>query len=349
MTCVRRQTLGFCRAARKIHARYEATRRMQHLLIDASRSSIEIARTRRLVRVTEQKGWKLAEQFVRTRLARQLHQYRSQLDSTIGQLETQKVYLASEAEIVRDLIALGEEFEQVRFDARDDRLIVTTLPIELEGTWLGPFAVGLDLKSLSTISKGYYDVIALDPCPSRTRDDVTHPHVQSGELCEGEAQTAITNALKQGRLLDFFQIVHGVLGTYNSSSPYVSLDDWNALRCNDCGDTHSPDDGYICGQCDDSICSGCQSICTTCSEIVCGSCSKRCESCQESVCEKCVQECTDCDNHTCNDCLTEKRCKSCAKETEEAESEDESGQSPIQQHPLPEVHADGMGQTAVLA
>jgi hypothetical protein len=319
------------------------------LLIDGSRSSIEIARTRRLAAIVDRKAWKIAKQFVRTRLAHQLQHHRNQLDSAISQLEMQIVYFASEAEIVRDLIVLNDEFESLQFDCKEGRLVVTTSPIELEETWLGSFAISLDINSLSTTSKGRYDVIALDHNPSRARDDVPHPHVKGGELCEGHAQSAINGALKQGRLLDFFQIVHGVLTTYNSSSPYVALEDWSSVRCNDCGDSHSPDDGYICDKCDDSICSGCHGVCKTCREITCNSCSSVCESCQESVCHTCVTECVDCDAPVCTECLTNERCKSCAEKAEESESQDESGEPAVEQHSIPEVHTNGLGKVTVPA
>ena len=66
-------------------------------------------------------------------------------------------------------------------------------------------------------------MIAEDPHPAHSDDSVTHPHVQSEGVCEGDAKLPIRNALSQLRLLDFFQIVGSLLRTYNSGSPYVAL------------------------------------------------------------------------------------------------------------------------------
>ena len=110
---------------------------------------------------------------------------------------------------------------------------ITTDPIVLDDTHLGPFQVRLDWNRLG--SHQPYRVVALDPHPAAANEAVTHPHVQEEHLCEGEGRAGIESALNTGRLCDFFLIVSRLLGTYARGSAFVELDDWEGIRCQDCG------------------------------------------------------------------------------------------------------------------
>ena len=130
--------------------------------------------------------------------------------------------------LVEELDQVREEFGSIDFDKAENTLSIVTDPIALEDVALGPFRIQLKLDKLSELYKDRpYRVIALNPNPAATDEEVTHPHVSGERLCEGDGYVAISSALEQGRLCDFFTMVRSILNTYNPDSPYVSLDDWS--------------------------------------------------------------------------------------------------------------------------
>lgn len=130
-----------------------------------------------------------------------------------------------------------------------------TEEIVLEGVDLGRFEIALKWDKLGCSQP--YAVIALDPNPAASSSDTTHPHVQDGSLCEGDGRMPIRQALRQGRLLDFFIMVRQVLETYNAASAYVSLDQWHGIDCHDCGRLVAGDDRYTCERCEVDVCGDC--------------------------------------------------------------------------------------------
>ena len=77
---------------------------------------------------------------------------------------------------------------------------------------IGPFKIVLDWSDLSVTKP--YQIIAQELQPAASDDEVTtHPHVHGRMLCEGEGRVPIRNALRQGRLCDFFLLVQQVLQT----------------------------------------------------------------------------------------------------------------------------------------
>lgn len=150
---------------------------------------------------------------------------------------------------------LQDEFARIEFGNDEDSISVITEPIELEGIYLGPFEIKLHLDKLSELYKDSpYYCIALDPNPSATNEEVTHPHVSNEKLCEGDGHAAITAALEQGRLVDFFTMVKSILNTYNPDSPYISADEWEGAACYDCGYVVSGEDCYYCYRCENNYC-----------------------------------------------------------------------------------------------
>ena len=99
-------------------------------------------------------------------------------------------------EIFRDLTALQEEFSEVECNLKRPTISVVTQEVTLEGVELGRFEIILDLRCLDEHQP--YEVTALDPSPAASNADVTHPHVETGKLCEGEGRAAIRAALSQG-------------------------------------------------------------------------------------------------------------------------------------------------------
>jgi len=143
--------------------------------------------------------------------------------------------IATAEDIYRDILALHDEFEDVSWERRQQTLGARTEPIELEGVHLGEFGIRLDWGNLVNGHPENYCVVALDPHPASSNESVTHPHVQDKDVCEGDGRIPIRTALEQGRLMDFFLVVRNLLRTYNSGSPFVSLDEWYGANCSDCG------------------------------------------------------------------------------------------------------------------
>lgn len=298
--------------------------------------------------------WYAADQERRTALSR-VSSLLSKLEYAKDLLEKPFASPPSFRDIYLDLCAVQQEFGSLAWD-KDGRLCVTTEEIELEGVYLGPFRVALSLRPGSRDSSrpfAYY-CIAEDPHPAARGDEYTHPHVSDEYLCEGEGSLAISNALREGRLYDFFVLVRSTLNTYATDSPYVKLDEWEGVSCSECGYIiHDRDELYRCDQCDTALCSECSDSCDTCGrtycrqhmdrcercghrmcpdcessstcvecgKTVCGDCRMTCSDCGEDVCTKCVGECTDCKEQFCPSCLS--GCEDCGdKVCDECKDED---------------------------
>ncbi|PHR95206.1 MAG: hypothetical protein COA78_30575 [Blastopirellula sp.] len=275
----------------------------------------------RKLRICYTKGWSLAAKTLQ-------RQYTSATQSLICRLSqhqdnlpwnSQSVLSTSAREIYSDLGFLEEEFSRFAFDLRSCTLSVTTEPITLESIELGEFLIELTWSDELS-----YQVIAQQPNPARSDDSVTHPHLQNEDLCEGDGRHLIKQALDQGRLSDFFQIVTNILRTYNSSSPYVSLDEWHGVICSDCGSSNCADDNHDCAKCSTTICGHCYYGCPGCDHSYCNSCVVECKSCDQMHCAYCIRQCENCQTNICPSCIYEtERCHDCHEELEEEKSEDQ--------------------------
>ena len=220
--------------------------------------------------------------------------------------------LASVAEIYCDVVALHNEFDDVCADRDEMELCVTTTPIVLDGLHLGPFQIRLCWKNLSQLTS--YRVVALEPYPARTNDQVTHPHVSDETLCEGEGRAAIRAALESGRIGDFFLLVSQVLRTYAPGCAYVELSDWHGSPCSQCGAGVDDDDRSYCQRCDEMLCADCSCCCAGCDQSYCSECLTTCSSCDDQFCAQCLDRCTACHANVCDNCSLEGRCPDCQKE-----------------------------------
>ena len=226
-------------------------------------------------------------------------------------------------DILADLRQVEEEFGGFRYDRGQKTLSVTVGPVELEGVYLGEFEIRLLVANLAQAcrSNTIYRIVALDPHPAGCNQSTTHPHVSDERLCEGEASAGIRSTLAEGRICDFFQLVNAVLTTYNPSSPYVALADWNGRPCHDCGETMSESNSSSCSSCDNDFCDGCISFCRSCDESTCPACLECCSACGEKMCPSCKTECPDCGETLCPSCLKESKC-SCLEEPQPNEEDD---------------------------
>ena len=218
-------------------------------------------------------------------------------------------------DILAELTALDSEFDEVAVSMERHCITVTTDAVLLEGVDLGRFALVLNWHRLN--ERGAYEVEALDASPAAASDDTTHPHVQSNSLCEGEGKTAIRQALRDGRLFDFFVLVRQILQTYNASSAYVSLDDWFGISCPECGTTTSDDDSNICDGCSTTTCRECSNRCRDCDDYFCSDCIRTCTGCEDDTCSSCRSACAECGDGFCKGCLTDECCPLCNENKEE--------------------------------
>ena len=247
------------------------------------------------------------------------------------------------ASIFKEILALRDEFESVTIDPNKQSLTVETSSIVLEGVYLGSFEIRLSWKCI--LQSSPYDVIAVDPNPASSSDDTTHPHVQSDSLCEGEGSDAIRRALDEGRIYDFFCVVDQILRTYNSSSAYVQLEDWEGVCCKACGDSVQTDEACACGKCETELCTDCSSCCDACSDRYCTECVSCCETCHDDCCDYCMKSCDECSEKYCPSCLNEGICDDC---TERQNQTIETDNTETHQ-PSPAVHPVRDGKVAVPA
>lgn len=115
-------------------------------------------------------------------------------------------------ELLAELTQLDREFEHVIIEPKRSLLSVKTESITLGDIDLGRFQIELYVDRLAErLDSSAIDIVALDPNPTGSNDQVTHPHVSDLALCAGDASLPIRSALKEGRLCDVFLLVRGVL------------------------------------------------------------------------------------------------------------------------------------------
>jgi len=283
----------------------------------------------------KRRGWYLAAAVLQHELAYELSMIHSELSSlATGLPEAITPPATSAGDICHDLVALTTEFAAVDFDIKERRLSVTTEAITLENLYLGPFEIRWHWNHSATP----YRVVAVDPQPAASRDNVTHPHVMDEQLCEGESHVAIREALSQGRLLDFFTLVANGLRSYNADSPFVAIDAWYGGRCSDCGYGLGEDEGYTCETCNEAVCNDCEVTCNGCDRSYCSQCTTLCCGCDDGYCRGCLSFCADCRQPFCPQCLPEnERCSNCH------EQQAEKAEASI------EIQSPGLGQAALSA
>jgi hypothetical protein len=292
------------RAAVLIHSKLVAEGSYSPLPVLYDHEWEELTGTIRRLELVRGKGWRAATESLISQLdvdaaslSRQLDRFRNGLPKNPASQQ-----ILSPREIGADIVALEQEFEEVELDLKEKKLAVVTSSIELEDIYLGPFRIVLEWGALG--SGGCYEVLAEDPHPADSNDDVTHPHVSGSQLCEGEGSTAIHKALAQGRLLDFFVLVRQILETYNPGSAYVALSRWNGgVDCSDCGYSMDEDSSYGCNRCGASVCGDCHNTCAACDEWTCGGCSLSCHECHETCCRGCLKPHPQTRMLTCPTCL----------------------------------------------
>jgi len=286
---------------------------------------------RNIARARE-RGWHLAAQSLFGNLADAGRSLERELEEALRGLarRTQPRLPASVSAIYLDLRALESEFEEVEIDLKTHELVVTTDTIELDGVLLGAFQIRLTWTDIGD-SSSPYRVVALDPHPSARRDDVTHPHVQDEQLCEGDGRAVIAAALAESRFQDFFLLVNRVLHTYGRGHAYVELDAWEGTPCADCGSCVDDDDRNYCIGCDSTLCDSCSLSCRGCDNSYCADCLRPCAGCGSDFCSNCLETCSVCRKDFCADCRENRMCTDCYQKLHPEEPEnDSSDESPCE-------------------
>ena len=263
------------------------------------------------------RGWNDAATRLTSKLENKLRDLPYATEQALQTIVNVRNQLPSLRQVVEELAPLQAEFGRTEYNLQERTVSVFTDPIELDGTFLGDFEIRLEIKKLAQLQdSSAFRLVALDPHPAATNDSVTHPHVSEEYLCAGDASTALIQALASGRICDAFLLVKSVLETYNPSSPYVSLDDWNGISCYDCGYITHEENSFYCEACDNGFCDECFSYCHSCNTSLCRGCLSECAVCEEPVCEGCMSACSECDETMCVSCLEDGICSSCKEETE---------------------------------
>lgn len=303
---------------------------------------------RGLWRTARERGWTRAAAECRDELRSALRVLIGQAQTAIEQLDDlgSNVPELPMRDVFEELVALQTEFEKVEWDRKQQRLTIITDSIELDDVYFGPFKVVLDWERLDGSKP--YQVIAQDPQRAACDEAVTHPHVHGQQLCEGDGKTPIRHALQQGRLCDFFLLVRQILQTYNPSSAYVRIGEWDGKSCVDCGDVCERNDTSYCDNCNSNLCSACGASCAACDGLLCNECRGTCHGCHQTFCGECVSDCAGCGHSFCQECLTDGQCDKCR--TANADSSDEGPATTPSAEPADAAfHAVGVGEVVVSA
>ncbi len=302
----------------------------------------------RYLLMMHERGWHGAAAVAREELECALKSVFSQSETALSLLAARESSppAVRMRDIYDELVALHQEFNEVDWNFKTGTLSVVTEPITLDETELGAFEVVLDWQNWD--SSMPYKVVARQENPAECDNGVTHPHVHSEKLCEGDGRMPIRQALQQGRVCDFFLLVKQVLETYNPGSAFVKLQNWSGARCSDCG--HDCEETLVCQGCESDICEECCCWCSACDGRRCSECRGRCHGCERTHCHDCLSACADCSEDFCEECLTDGCCSDCREAAVPAESSANAAQPDEgSETPSVAVHSAGLGQAVVSA
>lgn len=293
---------------------------------------LKIDKDARMLKTAIQRNWLAAAAKIKIRIVRDLDYFSWQLQKVRNLFPDNVGQPVRYSDIYAELCQLKREYGSYKYCPRQNTLSVITDPVILEDINLGSFEIRLNIGDLAHLDRDSpYEVIALEPNPAGSDSSITHPHVSSDTLCEGDGYIAIRQGLIQGRLNDFYALVIAILNTYNPDSPYIPLSEWdNECRCYDCGYSIGGEDIYYCESCQRDFCMQCSTYCRQCEVIVCGDCARECPACNQLFCKQCTAACTECNRIFCQECLNEDGlCESCEQYRKEKSNEKQETESKI--------------------
>lgn len=314
------------RIAVRVQAAYVATGADSRLYLLPNCSWSDAEASLRRWKTARGRNWTRAAERERVTLLTELESIERQLRHMTVDLKNEREPAVPSLRLLHEELAATEaEFGDLVWE--EGEIGVTTDPITLDDIELGPFQIRLQLNRFGTDAP--YRVRALEPNPAASCIETTHPHVSGERLCAGEGRGAITAALAEGRLFDFFTIVNRILHTYAVGSAYVELDQWDGVSCHDCDSSIDPEDACTCNRCEERICGDCLCSCNGCGDGYCSGCIDRCYRCEEPTCDGCLAPCKHCRRNVCESCRDDGICETCREELEEEANEDEFETSPV--------------------
>ena len=325
-------------------------RQIQSNLEDFCKKYGEASKDSHLFYAAVERNWTGSAEKIRARIGRNLNDFSYHLQRFKETINADRGKQPKLSDIFAELNQIARDIGELQFDLKEKTISVITDPISLDDISFGSFEIKLNISEIRKLyTESPYSVIALEPNPAGSDSNVTHPHVSSEKLCEGDGHTAIRRSLEDGRLCDFFTMIVNILQTYNPDSPYVSLDDWEGISCYDCGYTVAGDDCYYCEYCERDYCSQCSTYCQMCDTTICLGCAYECPSCNEPVCKSCTAACKECEETFCKDCLTEEGlCQSCEENRKEKQDEEQKEES-TEPKASPAVQPNSVGEAIVHA
>lgn len=288
----------------------------------------------------QRRGWLLAASQLQDELLHQIRRLHWAAGNILARADQPLPPVPSLRELLADLRQLSTEFEHFSVLPKENLLVAETPPIELEGLALGSFVIQLHLDRLSgQPGSGCFSCVALEPNPAAGNDAVTHPHVSGNALCAGDAAVPIATALTQGRISDAFCMVRAVLETYNPNSPYVSIEEWDGIRCTDCDGIVRSDQLNHCESCGSDFCDDCFSFCDLCEQSYCRSCLEYDRVSDQRCCSDCRGTCSDCGRtvDSSNFSTETELCPRCHAEHEEQEQPSEPALLENDHDPIPTI------------
>jgi len=310
----------------------------------------DVSKDSHLFDVAVERNWSGAAERIRSRISRNLNDFAFDLQRLKEIIDVDRPTQPKLSDIFAEFNQIEQDLGQFKVDLKEKTISVITDPITLDDISLGSFEIKLDIGMICRLyTESPYRIIALEPNPAGSNENVTHPHVSDEYLCEGDGHVPIRMALEEGRVCDFFMMIAQILQTYNPHSPYVALSDWDGYSCYDCGYTVGTDDSYYCENCGESFCDECSGYCKICDDTLCRGCLRECPDCQEPVCKHCFGVCQECERGVCTDCLEENICQTCIenrKENQDEETKQNESDIPMSNA---SVQSDGMGQTRISA
>jgi hypothetical protein len=134
-----------------------------------------------------------------------------------------------------------------KISLNENELIALTYPIEIEFDgaeyYLGDFEVKIGLQEAGLVIHNLTKQI----------DGYDHPHVNDGSACLGNISTGLIKMLAEFEFFGALQMIHTFLHSYNSDSPYLTIDHWDPNYTEDTRshfeECHDDNSGYRCVEC----------------------------------------------------------------------------------------------------
>lgn len=278
----------------------------------------------------------------------------SYVETTIAMLKTigdkSVVTPLSPRQAIEEIRIIHQRWNKVKFRNNILSVLIESITLEdgEEEVYLGNFWIQLGL----TDPINGLRIESIDEIKAECSGEYYHPHVEKGELCAGDGDLLMKEALCQGRLEDYFRLVEAILRTYNDSSPHRTLSEWyepnhegefycencdewredeeysscdkcghitcsncdnGVSRCTECGNYYCIECSTSCANCGETVCMDCNIFCNNCEDVHCSSCVTSCKYCENYFCSACLGKCASCDDPICESCLS--KCDCCEKES----------------------------------